>query len=114
MEAKAILRYARVAPRKARRVVDVIRGKRVEEALHILKFLPQHVALSIGKVVRSAVANAEQGKVGDVDTLRITQAYVDQGPAFKRSKAGPMGRGMPRKKFTSHITVILKGEQGKK
>jgi large subunit ribosomal protein L22 len=114
MEAKAILKYARIAPRKARRVVDLIRGKQVEEALHILKFLPQHASLSIDKLVRSAVANAEELKAGDIDTLRISQAFVDHGPAFKRIKAGPMGRGMKRKKHTSHITIVLSGVVKKK
>jgi large subunit ribosomal protein L22 len=113
IEAKAIHRYARVAPRKARRVLDLIRGKHVEEALNILKFLPQHASLLIGKVVRSAVANAEQKKAGDIDTLVIAKATVDQGPAFKRVKAGPMGRGMKRKKMTSHITVVLHGDAGR-
>jgi large subunit ribosomal protein L22 len=110
MEARAILRYARVTPRKVRLAVDLIRGKRVEEAINILKLLPLHVAPVLGKVVHSAVANAEQKKIGDIDTLRVAEAFVDQGPAFKRFKAGPMGRGMPRKKFTSHITIILKSE----
>ncbi|MBI5196991.1 MAG: 50S ribosomal protein L22 [Nitrospirae bacterium] len=109
METKAVLRYARVAPRKARRVVDLIRGKQVGEALHILKFLPQHASPIVDKLVRSAVANAEQQKLGDVDTLRITRACVDHGPAFKRIKAGPMGRGMRRKKHTSHITIVISG-----
>jgi large subunit ribosomal protein L22 len=112
MEAKAVLKFARVTPRKARLVIDLIRGKQVGEALHILKFLPQHASPIVDKLVRSAVANAEQQKIGDLDTLRITKACVDHGPAFRRFKAGPMGRGMRRKKHTSHITIILSGLQG--
>ena len=109
METRAVLKYARIAPRKVRQVVDLIRGKQVGEALHILKFLPQHASPIVDKLVRSAVANAEQQKIGDLDTLKITKACVDHGPAFKRIKAGPMGRGMRRKKHTSHITIVLSG-----
>lgn len=107
MEARAILKYARVTPRKARRVMDLVRGKEVGEALSILKFLPQHASFIIEKVLRSAIANAKQKNIGDIDDLRVSEAYVDQGPAIKRFKAGPMGRAMRRKKFMSHITMVL-------
>lgn len=107
MEAKAKLSYARVAPRKARRVIDLVRGKEVGEALTILKFMPQHATFIIEKVLRSAIANAKQKNIGDIDDLSISKAYVDQGPALKRFKAGPMGKAMKRKKFMSHITMIL-------
>ncbi len=107
MEAKAILRYARMTPRKGRRVIDLVRGKDVGEALTILKFLPQHASFIIEKVLRSALANAKQKNIGDVDDLIVSQAYVDQGPALKRFKAGPMGRAMTRKKYMSHITMVL-------
>jgi large subunit ribosomal protein L22 len=107
MEARAILRYARVTPRKGRRVIDLVRGKDVGEALTILKFLPQHASFLIEKVLRSAIANARQKNIGDVDDLIVSAAYVDQGPALKRFKAGPMGRAMKRKKYMSHITMVL-------
>ncbi|MCC6543382.1 MAG: 50S ribosomal protein L22 [Nitrospirae bacterium] len=107
MESKAILRYARVAPRKARRVMNLVRGKNVGEALNILKFLPQHASFTIDKVLKSAIANARQKNIGDVDELVISSAFVDHGPALKRFKAGPMGKGMSRKKHMSHITVVL-------
>ena len=107
-EARAVLRYARVTPRKARQIVDLIRGRRVEEALQILQFIPRRAAPMVAKLLRSAIANAEQKNLGDVDELVVAQAYVDQGPALKRYKAGPMGRAMPRKKYTSHITVVLR------
>ncbi|MDD5435235.1 MAG: 50S ribosomal protein L22, partial [Nitrospira sp.] len=94
MEATAILRYARVAPRKARKVMDLVRGKDVGEAISILKFLPQHASFLIEKVLRSAIANAKQKNIGDVDELMVSEAYVNQGPALKRFKAGPMGRAM--------------------
>ena len=69
MEAKAILRYARVTPRKARRVIDLVRGKGVGEAMAILKFLPQHASFMIDKVLKSAIANAKQKSIGDVMTF---------------------------------------------
>lgn len=107
MEARAILRYTRVAPRKARRVIDLVRGKDAGEALTILKFLPQHASFIIEKVLRSAIANAKQKNIGDIDELVLSKAYVDQGPALKRFKAGPMGRAMSRKRYMSHITMVL-------
>ena len=107
MEARAIHRYARVTPRKARLVIDLVRGKGVGEALSILKFSPQHASFIIEKVLRSAVANAKQKNIGDIDELVVSKAHVDQGPALKRFKAGPMGRAMKRKKFMSHITMIV-------
>ncbi len=107
MESKAILRYARVAPRKARRVINLVRGKNVGEALSILKFLPQHASFTIDKVLKSAIANAKQKNIGDVDDLVISSAYVDHGPALKRFTSGPMGRAMRRKRHMSHITLVL-------
>ncbi len=107
MEAMAKLRYARVAPRKARKVMDLVRGQDVGEAINILKFLPQHASFLIEKVLRSAIANAKQKNIGDVDELKVAEAFVDQGPALKRFKAGPMGRAMTRKKYMSHITMVL-------
>lgn len=107
MEATAILRYARVAPRKARLVIDLVRGKDVGEAISILKFLPQHASFLIDKVLKSAIANAKQKNIGDIDDLIVAKAYVNQGPALKRFKAGPMGRAMTRKKYMSHITMVL-------
>lgn len=107
MEARAVLKYARIAPGKARLVIDLVRGKGVEEALNILKFLPRRASPIVEKVLRSAIANARQKNIGDVDDLVVSRAYVDQGPALKRWKAGPMGRAMRRKRYMSHITVIL-------
>lgn len=114
MEATAILRYGRVAPRKARKVIDLVRGKDVGEAISILRFLPQHASILIEKVLRSAIANAKQKNVGDIDELVVAEAYVDQGPALKRFKAGPMGRGMTRKIYMSHITMVLTPKENKK
>jgi len=107
MEAKAVLRYVRVAPRKARLVVDLIRGKSAEEAFTILKFTSRHAARVIEKVLKSAVANAAQKEMGDVDTLWVSRALVDGGPVMKRMQPRAMGRANIIRKRTSHITLIL-------
>lgn len=110
MEAKAILRYARITPRKARRVVDLIRGKKAGEALVFLKFMPYRGADCIEKILRSAMANAEQKKALNPDEMVISGVYVDQGPTMKRMEPRAMGRANMIKKRTSHITVIISGE----
>ncbi len=107
MEAKAVLRFVRVAPRKARLVVDLIRGKRAAEALTILKFTPRHAARVIEKVLKSAVANASQKEMGDVDDLWVSRALVDGGPVMKRMQPRAMGRANIIRKRTSHITLFL-------
>lgn len=106
-EAKAILRFVRVAPRKARPVIDMIRGQQVSQALSMLKFTPRAAAKVVEKVLRSAVANAEQKELGDSDTMRVSRAYVDCGPTFKRFHARAMGRAASIHKRTSHITVVV-------
>jgi len=107
MEAKAILRYARIAPTKVRRVTKLIKGKKAGDALITLKFLPHGAARIVAKVLRSAIANAEQKKVADPESMRITKILVDQGPSMKRIMPRAMGRADIIKKRTSHITVIL-------
>ena len=107
MEAKATLRYIRVAPRKARMVVDLIRGKNAEEAMTVLKFTSRYAARVLQKVLNSAVANAAQKEMGDVDALRIMKAYVDAGPTMKRMRPRAMGRANTIRKRTSHITLVL-------
>lgn len=107
MEAKATLRHIRVTPRKARLVVDVIRGKRAGEALGILKFMPQHASRVVEKLLKSAIANAEQKNIGDVDRLKIKTAFVDSGPVLKRVMPRAMGRANIIKKRSSHITLVL-------
>ncbi len=107
MEASATVRHIRITPRKARQVVDLIRGRMVGEALNILSFTPLHAARIVKKLLDSAVANAEQKKIGDPDTLKISQAYVNQGVTMKRMRARAMGRGNVIKKRTSHITLVL-------
>jgi len=107
MEAKAKLKSTRLSPRKARLVVDMVRGKGVQEALNILRFSPQKAAGIVGKLVGSAVANAEQGGVSDVDRLFVKTIFVDQGPVLKRFLPRAQGRATKIRKPTSHITVVL-------
>jgi len=107
MEASAKLKYARLSPQKTRLVVDMVRGKAVQEALNILKFSPQRPADVVAKLVRSAVANAEQKGVSDVDRLFVKTVTVDQGPALKRFMPRAQGRATRIRKPTSHITVVL-------
>ncbi len=107
MEVRAVSKYIRISPQKARLVADLIRGKDVDEALSILKFTPKKAAKLIDKTLRSAIANAEQTKIIDVDSLYVKRIYVDQGPTMKRWMAKAMGRASRILKRTSHITVVL-------
>ncbi|NIQ96636.1 MAG: 50S ribosomal protein L22 [Desulfuromonadales bacterium] len=107
MEASAKLKFARMSPRKARLVVDMVRGLPVQEALNTLRFSPQRAAGVVGNLVSSAVANAEQKGVSDVDRLYVKQIFVDQGPVLKRFIPRAMGRASRIRKPTSHITVVL-------
>ena len=107
MEASAKLKYARLSPQKARLVVDMVRGKAVQDALNILKFSPQKPAGIVADLVRSAIANAEQKGVSDVDRLFVKAINVDQGPVLKRFMPRAQGRATKIRKPTSHITVVL-------
>jgi large subunit ribosomal protein L22 len=107
MEVRAVTRYVRISPRKARLVTELIKGKPVEEALTILRFVPKKAARLVDKTLRSAVANAEQNPNIDVDTLYIKRIFVDGGPTMKRWRARAMGRATKIIKRSSHITVIL-------
>jgi large subunit ribosomal protein L22 len=109
MEAKAIQKYARLTPRKARRVVDLIRGKKAGEALIALRFMPYRGARFIEKILKSAMSNAEQ-KNNNVDSeaLVVSGALVDSGSTMKRVEQRSMGRAYMLKKRTCHITLILK------
>jgi large subunit ribosomal protein L22 len=108
MEARAIARYQRVSPRKARLVVDTIRGKSASEASTILRFTTKGAAEIVGKVLDSAVANAEHNLKVKPDTLFVSVAFVDEGPTLKRIKPRAMGRAFRIRKRTSHITVVVK------
>ncbi|AUS07635.1 50S ribosomal protein L22 [Laceyella sacchari] len=107
MEAKAVARYVRIAPRKARLVMDLIRGKSVEEAIAILKFTPRAASPIIEKVLASAVANAEHNFNMDTSRLVVAKAFVDEGPTLKRYMPRAMGRASRINKRTSHITVVV-------
>ncbi len=107
MEARAIAKHIRISPFKVRQVVDLIRGKNVEEALAILKYTPQRAAEAVTKVVKSAAANAENNLQMDRDVLIVKACYVDQGPTMKRYKPRAMGRADVMRRRTSHITVVV-------
>jgi large subunit ribosomal protein L22 len=108
METRAILRFVRVPPQKARLVIDLIRGQDVEQALTIIRFTPKRAARVIEKVLRSAMANAQHNHgLRDVDRLFVKTAFVDQAPPWKRWVPRAMGRATPIRKPTSHITVVL-------
>jgi large subunit ribosomal protein L22 len=107
MEAKAVAKYVRISPQKARLVVDLVRGKKVEEAQKVLTFTPKKAAGLVGKVLKSALANATQNPNIDEKILFIKAIYVDGGPSLKRWRARAQGRAAGIKKRTSHITVIL-------
>jgi large subunit ribosomal protein L22 len=110
VESKSILKYARVTPTKARRVVDLIRGKRADEAMVALRYMPYRAARLVEKVLRSAMANAEVKNAPDPEAMTISKVLVDQGPTMKRMRARAMGRANVIKKKTSHITLYLSGE----
>jgi large subunit ribosomal protein L22 len=107
MEAKAIAKYIRVSPQKVRLVVDLVRGKKVEEAQKILTFARKYSAGTVAKVLKSAVANAKQNPNIDETILYVKEIFVDQGPSLKRWRARAQGRAASIKKRMSHITVIL-------
>ena len=107
MEVKAVTRYVRISPTKARLVTELVKGKPVEEALNILKFVPKKGARLVSKTLRSALANAEQNPSIDVDTLYIKGIFVDEGPTMKRWRARAMGRATRILKRSSHITIVL-------
>jgi large subunit ribosomal protein L22 len=107
MEAKAILRSARISPQKARLVADQVRGLAVGRATNLLTFSDKKAAHLIKKVLLSAVANAENNLGADVDELKVSRIFVDEAPTLKRMHARAKGRGSRITKRTSHITVVV-------
>ena len=107
MEAKAILRGARISPQKARLVADQVRGMPVGRATNLLQFSDKKAAHLIKKVLLSAVANAENNLGADVDELKVSKIFVDEGAILKRMHARAKGRGSRISKRTSHITVVV-------
>jgi len=108
--ALATARYVRMTPMKCRRVVDLIRGLPVDDALDILRFDVHAASEPVGKVLASAVANAENNKKLDRRDLFVAQAYVDEGPTLKRFRPRAQGRAYRIRKRTSHITVVVQSE----
>ncbi len=107
MQVNASLRHARVSPQKARLVADQIRGQRVEAALNVLAFSNRKAAQLMKKVLDSAIANAEHNEGADVDELKVSAVFVNEGPAMKRLRARAKGRANRILKRTSHITVTV-------
>lgn len=110
MEAKAIAKYVRISPRKARLAMNEVRGKKAGDAITRLAFSPQKAAYLLKKLIGSAVANAESNANIDVDKLYIKRIYADEGPTLKRFRPRAMGRATRIRKRTSHLTVILDEE----
>ena len=111
MEATATLRYLKASPQKVRLVVDLVRGKKVEEALQILRFTKKSCAKDLEKLLRSAVANAENKETAaDVDELVVSKVYVNEGPREKRVQPAPMGRAFRIQKRKSHVTIHVSDE----
>ena len=107
MEAKAVAKNVRIAPRKVRVVMNLIRGKKVADAIAILKFTPQVGSEAIYKVLKSAVANAENNFDMNVDNLYVSSCFVDEGPTMKRIHPRSRGQAFKILKRTSHITVAV-------
>ena len=108
MEAKAVVRHVGMSPRKMRVIANLVRGKRVEEAMALLKLMPKKGAYVIRKLLISAVANAEQQGEVDVEQLLIRDCNVDNGPILKRWMPRSMGRANRIQRRTSHVTVVVK------
>jgi large subunit ribosomal protein L22 len=107
MEVKAIGKYIRVSPLKLKKIVDLVRGKSTSEAMNILNFAQPQNAREVAKVLKSALANAQNNFGLDPSTLYVKNAVVDKGPVFKRTKHRARGRADLIRKRTTHITVIL-------
>lgn len=110
MEARAVAKYVRMSPRKARRVIDLIRGVGVDKALNVLHYTHKAAAQPIEKTLRSAVANMltrEEASNIDPESLMVKEAYVDQGFSLKRFRAASMGRAMRIKRPSCHITIVV-------
>jgi large subunit ribosomal protein L22 len=111
IEVRARAKYVRMSPRKVKLVVDLVRGRRATEALTMLKFRPQAAAVPVAKVIRSALANAEENYGLPAEEMYISEVYADEGPTLKRGRFGARGRFKPILKRSSHITVILQSAE---
>jgi large subunit ribosomal protein L22 len=111
MEVKAVARDIDISPRKVRPVIELVQGKRIDEALDLLKFAPTPTAKAVAKVVKSAAANAENNFQLTPGELKIVKIFADEGRTMKRYRAGIRGRANPILKRSSHITVIVAEEE---
>ncbi|MFC3419488.1 50S ribosomal protein L22 [Salinicoccus hispanicus] len=107
MQAKAVAKTVRIAPRKARMVLDLIRGKEVGEAIAILKLTNKRTSPVVEKLLKSAVANAEHNYDMDIESLYVSEAYANEGPTLKRFRPRAQGRATKINKRTSHITIVV-------
>jgi len=107
MQVSAKHRYARTSPQKARLIADQVRGLPVDRALEVLAYSPRKAATLVKKVLESAIANAEHNEGADIDELKVSAVFVDEGPTMKRFQARAKGRGNRILKRTSHITVTV-------
>jgi large subunit ribosomal protein L22 len=110
MEAKATHKYIGSSPRKMRLVIDLIRGKSVDQAIEILHFSPKHASVDAEKVLRSAVSNLmnkDENANHDISELYVKEAYVNQGPTLKRIMPAPMGRAYRIRKRSNHLTIVV-------
>ena len=111
IEAKATLRYARISSRKVKIVADLIRGKNVDEALAIVKFTPKASSDIIEKLLKSAIANAENNHGMKHENLYVAEIYANQGPTLKRIRPAAKGSAVRIRKRTSHITIVLRDDK---
>ncbi len=111
MEFTAKHRFARISPTKTRLVVDLIRGRHVNEALHILRATPKRASYVVDKVLRSAIANADQSLEADMDNLRVRTITVDRGPIRRKWRFRARGRASPVRSRASHIVIVLDDSQ---
>lgn len=112
MEARAESKYVRCSPQKARLVVDMIRGRRAGDAVNMLKFTKKRVAEQVEKVLRSAIANAQnRSEELDVDTLYVSRAYVNEGPRMKRIRPAPMGRAYRYQRRLAHVVIHVANKE---
>ena len=111
VEAKATLRYARISSRKVKIVADLIRGKNIDEALAIVKFTPKAASEMLEKLLKSAIANAENNHGMNSANLYVDQIFANQGPTLKRIRPAAKGSAVRIRKRTSHITIVLKERQ---
>src|SRR5689334_10807311 len=113
METQSVLKFVRLSPQKARLVADHVRGKKVDEALNILKFSNKKAAKVLKKVLDSAIANAENNNGADVDELKVKEIFIDEGPVMKRIMPRAKGSADRIKKRTSHVTIKVSDETQK-